>query len=70
MKVKTPVLRTTIHMDGMAVLAFVNSHAPQQIHALLDKNHTFFDGLVLIIFQQANKVIMDSLTRILKVPLE
>ena len=47
-----------IHMDGMAVLAFVNSKVPRQIHALLDKNHTSLDDLELIIFHQASKMAM------------
>lgn len=56
-----------IHMDGMGILAFVNSKVPQQIRSILTHNKLTIDHIDLFVFHQASKVVLDSLTRILKI---
>ena len=59
-----------IHMDGSAVLAFVESTVPRQVEAILERNRLTIDDLDLVIFHQANKVTLDSLYRRLAIPSE
>ena len=56
-----------IHMDGMGILAFVNSKVSQHIRNTLTHNKLTIDDIDLFIFHQASKVVLDSLTRILKI---
>jgi 3-oxoacyl-[acyl-carrier-protein] synthase-3 len=56
-----------IHMNGMGILAFVNSKVPQQIRSTLTHNKLTIDDIDLFIFHQASKVALDSLTRILNI---
>lgn len=62
--VRTP---ENIHMDGMGILAFVNSKVPQQIRSTLTHNKLTIDDIDLFIFHQASKVALDSLSRILTI---
>lgn len=57
-----------IHMDGMAIWAFVNSAVPKQIAALLARHHLALSDIDLFAFHQASKMTLDSLTKILKIP--
>lgn len=56
-----------LHMDGMGVLAFINSEAPDQIQGILERNALTVDDVDLFVFHQASKVALDSLTRLLKI---
>ncbi len=56
-----------IHMDGMGILAFVNSKVPQQIRNILARNTLAIEQIDLFVFHQASKVVLDSLTHILKI---
>lgn len=59
-----------IHMDGSAVLSFVESRVPRQVMAILERNGITMDEIDLVIFHQASKVTLDSLCRLLDVPSE
>ena len=59
-----------IHMDGSAVLAFVESTVPRQVRAILERNRLTIDDLDLVIFHQASKVTLDALYRRLAIPSE
>ncbi len=54
-----------IAMDGMAILAFVNSKVPSQIKHILERNSLKIDDIDLFIFHQASKMVIDSLTKAL-----
>ena len=56
-----------IHMDGMAILAFVNSKVSHHIHSTLTRNKLTIDDIDLFVFHQASRVALDSLTRILNI---
>lgn len=56
-----------IHMDGMGILAFVNSKVSQQIRNILKHNKLTINDIDLFVFHQASKVALDSLTRILQI---
>jgi 3-oxoacyl-[acyl-carrier-protein] synthase III len=55
-----------IHMDGLGVLGFVNSKVPPQVRAILEKNKLTTNDIDLFVFHQASKMVLDSLTRLLK----
>ena len=57
-----------IHMNGMRVLAFVNSKVPQQVRALLERNQLSIDDIDLFVFHQASALALDALERALKIP--
>jgi 3-oxoacyl-[acyl-carrier-protein] synthase-3 len=59
-----------IHMDGSGVLSFVESRVPLQVRGLLERNGLTMDDIDLVIFHQASKVTLDSLSRLLHVPSE
>ncbi len=56
-----------IYMDGLGVLAFVNSRVPRQIRQILARNSLTCDDIDLFIFHQASKLALDSLAAILKI---
>lgn len=56
-----------IHMDGMAILGFVNSRVPAQVEEILGRNHLTVDDIDLFIFHQASKMALDSLIRLLEI---
>ncbi len=59
-----------IHMNGMEILAFVNSKIPQQIKWILSKNELKIADIDLFVFHQASKLVLDSLMRTLNIPWE
>lgn len=56
-----------IHMDGMAILGFINSKVPAQIEELLGRNHLTVDEIDQFIFHQASRLVLDSLIRLLEI---
>jgi 3-oxoacyl-[acyl-carrier-protein] synthase-3 len=56
-----------IHMDGMGVLAFVNTKVPPQIRDILTRNKFTIEDIDLFLFHQASRLALDSLTRLLKI---
>jgi 3-oxoacyl-[acyl-carrier-protein] synthase-3 len=54
-----------IHMDGMGVLSFANTKVPDQVRRLLERNSVETSDVDLVVFHQASKLAMDSLTRLL-----
>jgi len=54
-----------IHMNGMGVLSFANTKVPHQIRRLLERNALSVDDIDLVVFHQASKLALDSLTRLL-----
>ncbi len=69
MKDQSGNIRTleNIHMDGLGILAFVNSKVPKQIKSILEKNELTVEDIDLFIFHQASKVALDSLVSLLKI---
>ena len=61
--VRTP---EDIHMDGMGILAFVNSMVPRQVKTMLEQNNLTTEETDLFIFHQASKLAVDSLARCLR----
>ena len=55
-----------IHMDGMAILTFVNREVPKQVRSLLNSNELSVEDIDLFVFHQASKMVLDSLTRLLR----
>lgn len=62
-------LRTleNIHMDGLGVLTFFNTRIPRQVAAILEANHMRVEDIDLFVFHQASRVVLESLTRQLKI---
>jgi len=56
-----------IYMDGMAILAFVNSKIPAQINGILSKNGLGIEDIALFVFHQASKPSLDKLASLLKI---
>ena len=56
-----------LHMDGLGVFSFVNSKIPKQVNEILARNQYNINDIDLFVFHQANKLIIDSLTKILKI---
>jgi 3-oxoacyl-[acyl-carrier-protein] synthase III len=56
-----------IHMDGLGILRFVNSKIPGHIEKFLESNDLTLDQIDQVIFHQASKLALDSLTRLLKI---
>ena len=57
----------TIHMDGTAILAFVNSKVPRQLSQLLDRNGLGVQDVDLFVFHQASQMVLDTLPGLLKI---
>lgn len=57
-----------IQMDGMGVLAFVNSKVPGHVERLLARNGLTTHDIDLFVFHQASKLALDSLTRSFRLP--
>ncbi len=55
-----------IHMDGMGILSFVNAKVPEQVRVILQRNNLTVNDIDIFIFHQASKMVLDSLTRLLK----
>jgi len=56
-----------LQMNGFAVYSFVNSKVPKQIIKILFKNKIKIGEIDLFVFHQANKLVLESLTKILKI---
>jgi 3-oxoacyl-[acyl-carrier-protein] synthase-3 len=52
-----------IHMDGLGVLSFVQSKVPGQVRDLLSRNGVTTEDLDLVVFHQASKMALETLTR-------
>lgn len=56
-----------IQMNGLGILAFVNSKVPKQVKELLGRNGLTVNDIDLFVFHQASKMALDSLQRLLKI---
>jgi len=65
-------LRTpeNIHMDGTAVVEFVKRDVPYCVHQILDRNKLKINDLDLVVFHQASRLALDTLSEILEIPPE
>jgi 3-oxoacyl-[acyl-carrier-protein] synthase-3 len=57
-----------IHMDGLGILTFATAKVPQQVRALLNRNELTVSDIDLFVFHQASALVLDSLTRLLRIP--
>ncbi|MCX6097881.1 MAG: ketoacyl-ACP synthase III [Caldiserica bacterium] len=57
-----------IHMDGLGILTFATAKVPQQVKELLKRNQLTVSDIDLFLFHQASAVVLDSLTRLLRIP--
>lgn len=57
-----------IHMSGRDILAFVNKRIPQHIDEVLARNQITREDIDLYVFHQASAMVLDSLTRLLRLP--
>jgi 3-oxoacyl-[acyl-carrier-protein] synthase-3 len=57
----------TIHMEGTAILAFVNSKIPTQVRELLERNGLSVQDVDLFVFHQASQMVLDTLPGLLKI---
>ncbi len=60
----------SIHMDGLGVLAFVNSKVPPSVKKILERNSLTIKDVDLFIFHQASALALDTLEHRLKIPPE
>lgn len=56
-----------IHMDGMEILAFVNTRVKSQIASLLEKNNLKVEDIDVFVFHQASNMALDALRRLLRI---
>lgn len=59
-----------IHMDGMGIMEFILDKIPRQVRILMDRNNLTVDQIDHFIFHQANKIVLDSLVRVIDIPPE
>jgi 3-oxoacyl-[acyl-carrier-protein] synthase-3 len=59
-----------IHMDGLAILTFATGKVPQQVKELLRRSQLTVNDIDLFVFHQASALVLDSLTRLLRIPPE
>jgi len=59
-----------IHMDGLGILTFATAKVPQQVKELLNRNQLTVSDIDLFVFHQASALVLDSLTRLLRIPPE
>jgi 3-oxoacyl-[acyl-carrier-protein] synthase-3 len=57
-----------IHMDGLGILTFATAKVPQQVKELLNRNQLTVDDIDLFVFHQASALVLESLTRLLRIP--
>jgi 3-oxoacyl-[acyl-carrier-protein] synthase-3 len=57
-----------IHMSGRDILAFVSSKIPRHVEELLTRNNLKTDDIELFIFHQASALVLETLTRLLRLP--
>lgn len=63
-------VRTAEHvsMSGREILAFVNSKIPRHVEEVLARNQLSRDEIDFYVFHQASAMVLDSLTRLLRLP--
>jgi 3-oxoacyl-[acyl-carrier-protein] synthase III len=59
-----------IHMSGRDILAFVTSKIPKHVDEVLNRNQLSREQIDLYIFHQASAMVLDSLSRLLRLPEE
>lgn len=59
-----------IHMNGFSVWQFVSKHVSDQVKRLIGRNNLTTDNIDLFVFHQASKMTIDSLNKILKIPID
>ena len=57
-----------IVMDGFGMLSFVTAKVPGDVKMLLERNELDVDDVDVFVFHQASSVVLDSLSRGLKIP--
>lgn len=57
-------------MDGLGILTFATGKVPQQVKELLKRNQLTVNDMDLFVFHQASALVLDSLTRLLRIPPE
>lgn len=60
----------TIEMDGAGILKFVSEKVPKQVVSILERNNYTIEDVDLFIFHQASKMVLDSLSRLLRIKKE
>ncbi|MFQ5645584.1 MAG: 3-oxoacyl-ACP synthase III family protein [bacterium] len=55
-----------IHMNGIGILTFVNTKVQKHIKRFLEDNSLTKDDIDLFVFHQASKLVINSLTRLLR----
>jgi 3-oxoacyl-[acyl-carrier-protein] synthase-3 len=60
-------LAAKIQMDGASILAFSNAKIPPAINALLNRNGLTVPEIDLFLFHQASQVVLDSVSRLLRI---
>ena len=56
-----------LSMDGLGIYSFTNSKVPRQIKLILEKNNIDIRDINLFVFHQANKLVLESLAKLLKI---
>lgn len=59
-----------IHMDGLGVLGAVSTEVPRLVRRLLERNGLTMDDIALFIPHQGSKLALQSLSKVLRVPME
>lgn len=57
-----------LHMKGLQILGFVQSHVPAQVSELLARNGLTVEDIDLFVFHQASRLALDTLARSLRIP--
>lgn len=60
--------KNDMYMDGQKIFLFTLKTVPNSLKAFLEKNNLSVDDVDFFIFHQASKMIIDSITRKLKLP--
>jgi 3-oxoacyl-[acyl-carrier-protein] synthase-3 len=60
--------KNDMYMDGQKIFLFTLKTVPNTLKSFLEKNHLSIDDVDFFIFHQASKMIIDSITRKLKLP--
>lgn len=60
--------KNDMYMDGQKIFLFTLKTVPNTLKSFLEKNHLSIDDIDFFIFHQASKMIVDSITRKLKLP--
>ena len=56
-----------LFMDGVGIFSFVNSKVTKQIKLILSRNNFNIEDIDLFVFHQANKFVLESLAKLLKI---